>query len=49
MVGVLASDYRVLADGLPQFTLRELVRNRRNEELPEGHELRTHYGTTIKV
>lgn len=45
----LAAPWDAMADGLPQLSLRELVRSRRNEELPDGHELITHYGTSVKV
>ena len=38
-----------ITDGLPNFTLRDLVRSRHNEELPEDHELITHHGRVIKI
>ncbi len=38
-----------ITDDLPQLGLRDLVRGRRSEELPEGHEMVTHHGTRIKV
>jgi len=45
----LVAPWDSIADGLPKFTVRELVKSRRKEELPEDHELITHHGTTIKV
>ncbi len=45
----LAAPWDSTTDDLPRFTLRQLVRSRRNEELPEDHVLVTHYGTTVKV
>ena len=45
----LAADWDSMEDSLPRFTLRELVRARRGEELPEDHELITHHGDRVKV
>ncbi|MEM9623896.1 MAG: GFA family protein [Pseudomonadota bacterium] len=38
-----------ISDGLPQLTLRELVRSRRGEELPADHEMVTHHGDKVRV
>lgn len=45
----LAAPWDAISDALPKVTLRELVRSRRKEELPEDHELFTHHGTSVKV
>ena len=38
-----------IEDDLPKYTLRELVRDRRGEELPEDYELVTHHGRVVRV
>ena len=45
----LVAPWDSTTDELPKYTLRDLVRSRRGEELPENHELITHHGTSVKV
>ncbi|MEJ2133231.1 MAG: hypothetical protein P8Y95_16770, partial [Gammaproteobacteria bacterium] len=32
-----------ITDGLPQYTIRDLIRERQGRELPKDFQLRTHY------
>ena len=39
----LVAAWDTISDSLPQYTVRELVRERLGKELPEDYVLRTHY------
>jgi hypothetical protein len=45
----LAPSWDDISDALPKLTIRDLAKERYGTELPEDHEIRTHYGTTLKV
>lgn len=38
-----------ITDAIPQYSVRDLVRERFGRELPEGSELPTHYGSSKKI
>ena len=40
----LLPNWDSISDELPQYTIRDLVRARHNQDLPDNFELKTHYG-----